>query len=325
MARKKRSSARPPGKKTSKKPRLAIIGAGRIGTAVGRALQDLGYSIDVVITAHERSARRAARQTDAGNWVTAARLNQPRTAEAELFSDIELLLIATPDDVIPQVAARLARLLRSSRLKNRSGKRIALHLSGAVSSSVLEPLAEAGFATGSLHPLVSVSDPSLRTGIFRQVSFCVEGDGAATRMARSIVRDLGGKSFTIDPKSKALYHAAAVMASGNAVALFDMSAEMLSRCGLSRRQAQEALLPLLRSTVENLSRNGSSRALTGPFARGDVITIRNHLAALRSRQLGQALEAYLALGERSIQLAKGRSSDSAKLSKIARILSEQKH
>ena len=320
MARKEKSTTRQLRRKGSKKPRLAIIGAGRLGMTLGRALSDLGYPVGVVISEHESSARRAARQMGAGNrWLTAAQLIQPGPPQHKLLAESELFLIATPDDAIPRASKRLAAILSSSQFTK---KRVALHVSGAISSSVLQPLASAGFATGSLHPLVSVSDPSSGSEIFRQVFFCVEGGPAATRAARSIVRDLGGKSFTIDPKSKALYHAAAVMASGHAVALFDIAAEMLSRCGLSRRKAQEALLPLMQSAVQNLSQKDSSLALTGPFPRGDVFTIRNHLEAIRSPQLRQALEAYLVLGDRSVSLAKEGNSDSPRLDLVAQILSE---
>ena len=323
MARKKKSITRRPGKKESKKRRLAIIGAGRLGTAVGRALCGLGYSVEVVVAEHESSARRAAKQLAAGKrWLTAAQLIRPSPSQCKLLEKSELFLIATADDAIPRVAERLAMLLRSLPLKTRSRKRVALHTSGAIPSSVLQPLAAAGLAIGSLHPLVSVSDPAFRSENFRQVFFCVEGDDFAARLARSVVRDLGGKSFTIDPKARTLYHAAAVMASGHMAALFDIAAEMLSRCGLSRPEARKALLPLMRSTLENLSQQDTALALTGPFARGDVITIKNHLAAIRSRHMRQALEAYLLLGERSISLAKDRSSDSAKLDLIARILSK---
>ena len=107
------------------------------------------------------------------------------------------------------------------------GLPIALHTSGALSAEVLGPLREKGWHTGSIHPLISVTDRT--EGGLEGAVWSVEGDNAALRVAKSIVRDLGGKSFSIRSEDKPLYHAAAVMASGNVVALFDVALEMLGR------------------------------------------------------------------------------------------------
>ncbi len=180
---------------------------------------------------------------------------------------------------------------------------IVLHTSGALSSDVLGPLTRIGFHVGSLHPLVSVSDPQTGHESLRGAFYCIEGDAAATRTARAIVRDLKGRSFTISSYDKPLYHAAAVMASGQVLALYDLATEMLVQCGLKRGNALRVLLPLLQSTVNNLSRSDPARALTGTFARGDIATVRRHLQALSGDGLLEALEVYKLLGARSLKLA----------------------
>ena len=98
-----------------------------------------------------------------------------------------------------------------------------MHTSGALASDVLEPLRNAGFAAGSLHPLVSISESRSGAELLTGAFFSVEGDPAAVRVGRSIVSDLGGESFKIDSRHKALYHAAAVTASPNTTALFDIA------------------------------------------------------------------------------------------------------
>jgi predicted short-subunit dehydrogenase-like oxidoreductase (DUF2520 family) len=173
-----------------------------------------------------------------------------------------------------------------------------------------------------MHPLVSVSDPVHGALSLASAFFCVEGSAAAVRVARSMVRALGAESFSIDTRDKALYHAAAVMASGHATALFDIAAEMLTRCNLSPRRARAVLLPLLKSTLENLQTSDPARALTGTFARADVATVRRHLAALRSEQMQDALMAYTLLGKRSLQLAKAAGASPDALREIARVLAE---
>jgi predicted short-subunit dehydrogenase-like oxidoreductase (DUF2520 family) len=110
------------------------------------------------------------------------------------------------------------------------------------------------------------------------------------------------------------------MASGHVLALYDLATEMLERCGLERENARQVLLPLLQSTLSNLSRSDPARALTGTFARGDVATVRRHLQALSSDGLLEALEVYKLLGARSLKLAARSGLDPRLLVQIKRSL-----
>ena len=129
------------------------------------------------------------------------------------------------------------------------------------------------------------------------------------------------ESFTIDAGRKALYHAAAVTAAPHMTALFDIAVEMLGRCGLSANRARAVLLPLVESTLANLATQEPSQALTGTFKRGDVSTVRKHLAALKAANLPQAMAAYVLLGQRSIALARKGNANRTGLDQIARLLS----
>ena len=325
-AKRSRRNSRAARSRTPSKPGISIIGAGRLGTALGLALKHTGYRVEIVVTKRSSSARRAAKAIGASTFaVSSGQLNRLTSRQTGRLSRSAVILIATPDDVIQSVAQRLADVFES--LPARPGVkfsglgRIALHTSGALSSEVLDPLRNVGFAAGSIHPLVSISDPLSGAKPFRQSFFCVEGDRPAVRAATSMARALGGQTFTINRDCKALYHAAAVMASGNVVALFDIALEMLERCGLSRRRSHQVLLPLLESSVTNLSRMGSSEALTGPFARADLATVEKHLRAIESKDLCAAMAAYLLLGRRSIALAKKRKPRPAGLDRVTRVLS----
>jgi predicted short-subunit dehydrogenase-like oxidoreductase (DUF2520 family) len=117
------------------------------------------------------------------------------------------------------------------------------------------------------------------------------------------VTDLGGRPFTLETKYKTLYHAAAVTACGHVVALFDAAVEMMAKCGLTDEQSKEILLPLVTSTIRNLSEQSTSAALTGTFARVDIETFTRHLTALNENVTDDLLEIYLLLGERSLELA----------------------
>lgn len=271
--------------KRKQKPRVSIVGAGRLGTALAVALASHGYSIQSLVARRAQSARKTATLIAGKPQLLAAK---------QLLSlrPADLFLITVPDDQIANVAAELSGLKFTA---------AALHTSGALSMGVLAPLRKQGWHTGSIHPLLSVSDTDAAlAGAF----WSVEGDAAALRMGKAVVRDLGGRSFSIRSEDKPLYHAAAVMAAGNVVALFDVALEMLMQCGLSRKTARSILTPLIASTVRNLETKDPAQALTGTFARGDVEIVKRHLAALKSNNLAEALELYRLLGQRSLKLTK---------------------
>ena len=275
-----------------KKTTVSIVGSGRLGTALAKALFTSRYEIQAVVARRIAHARRARSLLSSATLALSEKDFQALPAS-------KIILITTPDGDISTTAARIAALGAASR------GRTVLHTSGALAASeVLAPLAAAGFATGSLHPLVSISDPRTGSEKLRGAFYCLEGDAAARRVARSIVRDLEGHSFQIDSDYKPLYHGAAVMASGHVTALVAVAIEMLVLCGLDKKTARRVLLPLLESTVANLSVSEPAAALTGTFARGDLDTVKRHLKALSSKRLSEALAAYKLLGRRSLELAR---------------------
>ena len=105
-------------------------------------------------------------------------------------------------------------------------------------------------------------------------------------------------------------------ACGHLVALVDVAIEMLTKCGLDETAAQKVLLPLIKSTVENLAEQKTAAALTGTFARADLETMDRHLETLRENVSAEALEVYLQLGNRSLHLAEVQGADAEKLEKM---------
>lgn len=274
-----------PDRKRKQKPEVSIIGTGRLGTALAVALARRGYRLRSLVARRAQKARRAAGFLDSDVQVLAAK-------QLRSLAPADAFLITVPDDQIASVAAELSRLEFDQTTT-------ALHTSGALSAEVLAPLRARGWHTGSVHPLISVSDGDAALG---GGFWSVEGDRTALRLARAIVSDLGGRSFSIRSKDKPLYHAAAVMTSGNVVALFDVALEMLVECGLTRKTARTILLPLLNSTVQSLATKDPGDALTGTFSRGDVETVKRHLAALDRKELAAARELYRLLGRQSLKL-----------------------
>ena len=292
------------------RPTVSIVGAGRLGAALALALSECGYRVEALVSRKRSHAERAARFIRTKPLSLSVR-------ELERLPPSRLLFITTPDDLIEETAARIA-----NSVTEKSGQRTALHASGALSSSVLDSLRDVGFRTGSMHPLVAVSEPAAGAESLRRAFFCIEGEAGALRVARRVVRDLGARSFSINTGMKALYHAAAVTSSGHVVALFDIATEMLRRCGLKEREARSVLMPLLESTIANLKELSPERALTGTFARADVKTVGRHLDAIRREKLSDALAAYKTLGRRSVRLAERRVANSEALAAILESLDE---
>jgi predicted short-subunit dehydrogenase-like oxidoreductase (DUF2520 family) len=244
---------------------LSIIGAGRVGRALGRRLYELGWRIGAVTTRSEASARRAVRFIGAG---------KPHAGMTRQILVSRVILIATPDDEIAAVARDLARI-GAEELRGK----VALHTSGALDARVLDSVKACGAAVGSIHPLQSFSGvavPSLEGKVF-----AVEGETQAVSVARRMARSLGGSPVRIAGDKKILYHAAAGMAAGQVLAIEEAAAQLLVSLGMRRSEALRALLALTRQVLENLEQLGPRAAWTGPLSRGDYKVVEAHLEALQ--------------------------------------------
>jgi predicted short-subunit dehydrogenase-like oxidoreductase (DUF2520 family) len=280
---------------------LAIIGAGRVGRALGRRLRELAWKIGCVVTRREASARRAVRFIGAG---------KPCAGMTRQILASPVILIATPDDEIPGVAQQLARI-GAEELRGK----VVLHTSGALDSRVLDTAREHGAAVGSMHPLQSFSGvavPSLEGKVF-----AVEGDARAVRVARQITRALGGSPVRITGGKKVLYHAAAAMAAGHVLAVEEAATQLLVSLGMRRSEAVRALLPLTRQVLENFERLGPRAAWTGPLSRGDYKVVKAHLEALRDspEEFAEAYDALNGLAARV--LAQGVAGMLAELKNVS--------
>jgi len=277
---------------------VSIIGIGRVGGALALALDGKNYKIENLV----------ARTTGNAEKVSRFLQSKPKISNLESLNEInsEIVFITTQDSEISKVA----EILKSKVSENS----IIFHTSGALSSEVLNNLTEN--AVGSIHPLVSISDAFLGEKRFADAFFCVEGDEKAVEFAEKIVSDLDGKSFAIESKYKTLYHAAAVTACGHLVATIDAALEMMEKCGLEQAEAQKILLPLIKSTVENLETQNTAEALTGTFARADAETFEKHRATIEENLSAEILEIYLLLGLRSLKLAERQNADRERVEKM---------
>jgi predicted short-subunit dehydrogenase-like oxidoreductase (DUF2520 family) len=280
------------------KPKIAVVGAGKVGSALALLLNRQGYPVAGVASKGIASARRVADE-----------LKVPATVNPEeVTKGADVVFITTPDRVIAGVAAEI-----NKRGGFRPGQ-VVFHTSGAHSADEVGAARLAGAYAASLHPLQSFADIKMAMENLPGSYFALEGDPEALPLAEQIVRDLGGKSFAIAAKDKPLYHAAACIASNYLVSLMHFATGLYSRFGLNREEAFEALFPLVRGTIKNISQVGPLQALTGPVARGDGPTLEGHLEALKN--VGeQELDLYSKLGLYTVRIALEKGSISAEKAK----------
>jgi len=197
------------------------------------------------------------------------------------------VILGVPDEILLEISTALAAQGQAP-----PGCAV-FHLSGALGTDPLAPLLERGYSLGTLHPLQSLADPILGAEQLRGVYFAVSGEPAAISVARRLVHPLGGSVITVPVARRPLYHAAAVFASNYLAGLIGAASRLMVQAGVPEDEALQAIVPLARGSLENLSRLGPVKALTGPVSRGDVETVKLHLRTLEPRE--RALYASMGL------------------------------
>jgi predicted short-subunit dehydrogenase-like oxidoreductase (DUF2520 family) len=236
-----------------------------------------------------------------------ARRLERRTSSRRLEVVLELdelasaatVLSCVRDDAVTEVARRL------SKARTEATGRVALHTSGFLDHGALACLAEVGWETGSMHPLVSLpagvpASPSLPPSM-DGVLFAVEGTSRARREATRLARSLGGKPCVLASEDKAAYHAAAALLAGGVATLFDASEEILAG-SIGRRALRAGLARLAASVIENAAARGGAAALSGPAARGDGEVLAGHLELLDGAHPEEGA-LYRLLVERMLRMA----------------------
>jgi predicted short-subunit dehydrogenase-like oxidoreductase (DUF2520 family) len=283
-----------------------IIGVGRVGGALALALPEKEYRVEKLFSRNFQKTEEIAKNITPSPKI--------ENLENNSIVSADIVFITTQDSEIENV---VNKLVLQEGLKNK----LFFHMSGSLSSDILSGLKVKGGLTGSLHPLVSISDSF--TGIKRFIGayFCIEGDLTAKTEAKKIIKHLGGQSFSIETKYKTLYHASAVTACGHLVALINSATQMLETCGVEKKQGIKILLPLIKSTIENIENQGLVDALTGTFARGDLETLEEHIKTLERFGNKTQTKNYLELGEQSLELAREQGTDEKKLAKMSKKIS----
>jgi predicted short-subunit dehydrogenase-like oxidoreductase (DUF2520 family) len=269
-------------------PYTGIVGAGAVGTALGLALSRAGWPIHAVASRDEGRRQRFT------SLVEGAR---PFVEPQALVEEVELIILAVPDDVIPTMASGIRMY----------GGQAMVHTSGALGAEVLAPAMAAGTQIGAFHPLVAFADTDRAIAALHGATVAIEGDDQLAILLSAMAERVGATAVRLAPGSKAAYHAAAVLAAGGFIALLDAIAELAAVAGLDEAGALAIYGPLIEGTLGNARALGIRAALTGPMTRGDIGTLGAHLAAMAEHAPG-ALELYAAAARREIALAQERGA-----------------
>jgi predicted short-subunit dehydrogenase-like oxidoreductase (DUF2520 family) len=256
---------------------VGTIGAGRVGAVLTAALARAGHRAVAISAVSEASLRRAE------ELVPEAEVLPPDAVAARA----DLLLLAVPDDVLPDLASGLAAASAV-----RSGTLVA-HTSGAHGFRVLEPLVRTGALPLALHPVMTFAGTEVDLQRLAGACFGVTSPTELRLAAEALVIEMGAEPIWVEEVLRPLYHAALAMGANHLVTLVNQSADLLRDAGVD--QPGRMLGPLLGAALDNALRHGDA-ALTGPVARGDAGTVRAHLQVLHAPPVRSAYVAMSRLG-----------------------------
>ena len=266
---------------------VAVVGAGRVGTAMAVLLQRAGHVI-VAVAGTEATRDRAAAYLP----------GVPVRSNEDAARGAGVVLIGTPDAAIEPACTALA-------VAGAVGEgAVVAHLSGATGLEALHAARASGASVISVHPLQTCPDVGAAIDRIPGSTFAVSAYEEPTYLlGERLALDVGGRPFRLDDGMKALYHAAAVFASNYLVAVTALAERMERTAGVPDPLA--ALRPLQRATLDNVEAMGAADALTGPAVRGDAATVERNLRAL-SEHAPEAIAAYISLADVALELAADR-------------------
>ena len=265
---------------------IGFIGAGALGATLTRAMRARGYHVRAVASRTPASAERLA----------AAVPGCDPAAPQDVAGRCDTVFLTVPDDAIAAVAASL---------RWRDGQHV-VHCSGALGLDALSAARHFGAAAGAMHPLQTFTAGADPEASLRGIAYAVEAPPPLRDALDRLAVDLGGWLLPLNAADRAIYHAAAIAACGLVATLLHRAGGLWDGVPGLQGNAMRALLPLTRSTLDNIERQGLPAALTGPAARGDVGVVRMHLDALGEHAPGfRPLYAALSLALLPIARDKG--------------------
>ncbi|MFB4305495.1 Rossmann-like and DUF2520 domain-containing protein [Actinomadura sp. GTD37] len=264
---------------------VGVVGAGRVGTALGAALARAGHRVVAATAVSDRSRTRVEERLPGADVA----------APQDVVARADLVLLTVPDDELPELAAGLVSAGVSV-----AGKLIT-HTSGRYGTAVLDPLTRAGALPLALHPVMTFTGRADDVNRLTGISFGVTSPEPLRPVAEALVLEMGGEPVWIAEDARPLYHAALAGGANHLVTLVVESMDLLSRAGVA--EPGRMLGPLLGAALDNGLRLGLD-GLTGPVARGDAGTVSDHVAEL-AKVSPESRRAYIALARLTADRALG--------------------
>ncbi len=261
---------------------VGFIGAGKVGNTLGKYFEQNDIALTGYFDIDKNAAMEAADFT----------LSTVYTSLSELVKCSDIIFITTTDNIIQYVWEEIKELPIEGK--------IICHCSGALSSAVFKEVDEKGAFGYSIHPLFSCSSKTSSYKKLYDALITIEGSMEHLQEVEALFKRLGNSTRIIDSTQKIKYHAAAVFASNQPIALAGQGADILEQCGFTRDEAIKAVLFLMSHAIENIEKQGLEEALTGPVERNDIITVKKHLQALSEEEKN----IYISLSRKLIKIAK---------------------
>jgi predicted short-subunit dehydrogenase-like oxidoreductase (DUF2520 family) len=256
---------------------IGIIGAGKVGVALGYAFRQKGFSVVAVSSRRQGSLEIARKYLGSDPTYTT---DNGRVAELA-----DVIAVTTQDREINNVAQELSILVDSL-----EGKMV-FHTSGAHPASELSPLDQRGCHLGSFHPLQTFPDIESGVAVLPDTYIFIEGDDEAREGLQTLARAVGFDSVIIEGKNKVLYHLSAVFVCNLLTALLYSGEGIMGNAGIDLKP----FYPIIKATLKNIESKGPLLSLTGPVIRGDAGTVASHITALEGMELHERVYKALSL------------------------------
>lgn len=263
--------------------RVGVIGAGRVGPVIGRALQLVGHEI-IGITRSSNSQR-----NDAVEAILGAAVIEPDEA-----CRADLVVIAIPDDQIKPLVQGLAKLGCF-----RPGQ-VVMHTSGVHGINVLEAAQAAGALPIALHPAMTFTGTSLDVERLQMCPAAITATAVALPIASALAMEMGMEPCVVEEEDRTLYHAGLTHGANHLVTLVNEALSILEAAGIENPELY--IRPLLNAALERALSEGA-HGLTGPVRRADTGTLKDHQKALSEAGLNSILESYKNMARATAHLA----------------------
>jgi predicted short-subunit dehydrogenase-like oxidoreductase (DUF2520 family) len=281
---------------------VAVIGPGRVGTALALALTAVGSRVVAVAGRGVENVER---------FVSALPSAVPLQVE-DAARAAALVLLTVNDDELAGVARDLARIDAVAE----GGRWV--HTSGRYGAAVLRPLMLAGGRVAACHPAQTFPAPDVAAADLEGCAWAVTAAADDRAWAHELVRRLGGEPVDVDEAARVRYHAGLAVGSNGTAAVVGLARDLLLAAGI--RAPERFLANLVTHSARNAAEHGAA-ALTGPVRRGDTATVRAHLDDLRT-VLPEAIPAYRALAELALAYARRAGLDARRAQAVERILDD---